>query len=55
MCRNTDLTRWTSFNAGPSAVHEQMHSIDHMLTQTNGPVDIGYDQILALIDSYLEV
>lgn len=46
--------RWTFPRAGLPAVHEQEYLNDDTFTQTNGLVEADYDQVLALIDSYVQ-
>lgn len=46
--------RRTFPHAGLPAVHEQGYPNDNTFTQTNGLVEMDYDQVLALIDSYIQ-
>lgn len=49
-----DLMRRTLPYAGLPAVHEQEHLNNSNFTQTNGLVEMDYDQVLALIESYVQ-
>lgn len=46
--------RWTFPRARLPAVYEQEYLNDNTFTQPNGLVEADYDQVLALIDSYVQ-